>query len=219
MPLATAGPAPRRLRPEVSAVPRYSAAVSAALAALALATAPARLHAQGAALSVEWRGGVAVPLASFADGSEVGEGTGAGPAFGVEVAFRGGQGRRTLYAGFSQLRFGCDAAGCPAGEPYVATGVNAGLRLTLLPSHRVLPWIGVGALTTRVESPGVRGSPPGVSTLGYGGEISAGLYLSVGRSVAFTPSVRFTGAGTELAGGAPLSLRYLVADLGLVLAF
>ncbi|MDP2958387.1 MAG: hypothetical protein Q8N53_18310 [Longimicrobiales bacterium] len=200
-------------------MPRYAAAVSAALAALALATAPSRLQAQGATLSAEARAGVAVPLASFADGSSVGEGTGAGSAFGVEVALRPGQGRRTLYAGFSQLRFGCKAAGCPAGEPYVATGVNAGLRLTLLPGHRVLPWVGVGALTTRVESPGVRGSPPGVSTLGYGGEISAGLYLGAGRSVAFTPSVRFVRAGTELPGGASLSLRYLVADLGVVLAF
>jgi hypothetical protein len=203
----------------VSAVPRYPAAVLAALAALALAAAPARLRAQGAALTVEGRGGVAVPLAAFADGSRIGEGTGAGAAFGVEVALRAGQGRRTLYAGFSQLRFGCRDAGCPAGEPYVATGVNAGLRLTLLPGHRVLPWVGVGALTTRVESPGVRGSPPGVSTLGYGGEISAGLYLGAGRSVALTPAVRYTRAGTELPGGASLALRYLVADLGLVLAF
>jgi len=192
--------------------------VLAAVALLAAVASPELLQAQGAPLAVESRGGVAVPVSSFANGSGVGEGADAGAAFGFQVTLASG-GRRTLSAGFSQLRFGCGDAGCPAGERFVATGVNVGLRLALLPQHRVIPWVGVSGLTNRVESPGVTGSAAGVSELGYGMEASAGLFVDAGRSLAFTPSIRVARAGTDLPGGVRLSLRYVVADLGLALTF
>ncbi len=188
-----------------------------AAALLGAGVAPARLDAQGSPLTVEARLGAAVPVSSFADGDGVGEGAGAGLAFGVEVTLGGG--RRTAYAGFSQLRFGCAAAGCPSGEPYVATGVNAGARMAVAPRSRVIPWVGAGVLTTRVESPGVRGSPEGISELGFGGEISAGLWVRAGRSLAVSPALRVARVGTDLPGGARLSLRYAVLDLGIVLTF
>jgi hypothetical protein len=160
---------------------------------------------------------VVLPVSSFAGGDGVGEGTDPGAAFGVEATL--GRGRRAWYAGFAQLRFGCRDAGCPSGEPYVATGVNAGVRLVLAPGARVIPWLGAGALTTRVESPGVRGSPAGVSGLGFGGEVAAGLWVQATRYLAVTPAVRASRVGTDLPGGERLSLRYLVADLGLALTF
>ena len=188
-----------------------------ALAAALLAPAAVPLSAQGAPLALEVRLGAAVPVSSFAGGDGVGEGTGAGAAFGVEATLL--RGWRTWYAGFSQIRFGCEEAGCPSGEPYVATGVNAGIRLALAPGARVIPWVGVGALTTRVESPGVRGSPEGVSELGFGGEVAGGLWIQVSRSLALTPAVRVSRVGTDLPGGEELSLRYAVLDLGLALTF
>lgn len=182
------------------------------------ALAPGDAAAQGAPLTIEVRGGAAVPLSGFASGTGVGEGTSAGAAFGVEVALASG-GWRTLYTGFAQTRFGCADAGCPAGERYVATGVNAGVRISLLPGRSVIPWLGIGALTTRVESPGVTGSPRGVSSLGYGVELGAGLWVGTSGSLAFTPAVRFARTATDLPGGIPLTLRYVVADVGLTLRF
>lgn len=192
-----------------------------ALAAAALAApfvAPAVALGQGAPLAVEARGGVAFPLASFANGSGVGEGTGAGPVFGFEVTL-GSAGGRTLYAGFAQLRFACEEAGCPEADPYVATGVNAGVRFASSASRSVIPWLGVGVLTTRVESPGLPESPRGVSELGFGAEVSAGVFVRAGASLAFTPAVRISRADTDLPGGRRLGLRYLAADLGVALTF
>lgn len=198
-------------------MPRTLPAFALAAALLTLGGEPSRLSAQGSPLTVEGRLGTAVPVSSFADGTGVGEGASAGAGFGVEVTLGGGW--RTWYAGFSQLRFGCADAGCPSGEPYVATGVNAGVRVSVAPGSRVAPWVGVGVVTTRVESPGVGASPAGVSTLGWGGEVSAGLWVQATRYLAVTPGVRLSRVGTDLPGGARLSLRYLVADLGLALTF
>lgn len=191
--------------------------IAAALATAVLAV-PTTARGQGAPLAVEARGGVAVPVGAFSDGDGVGEGTGWGPVFGFEVTL-GSAGRRSLYAGFAQIRFGCDGAGCPQGDRYVATGVNAGLRFALATDHAVIPWLGLGVLTTRVESPGVTGSPAGVSELGFGAEASAGVFVRAGPSLAFTPAVRISRADSDLPGGVRLGLRYLVADLGLALTF
>jgi hypothetical protein len=101
----------------------------------------------------------------------------------------------------------------------VTTGVDVGLRLTPIRGHAVLPWVGVGGFTTRVESPGVAGSSEGTSSLGFGGEVSAGVYVGVARGLALTPAVRWRKADTDLPGGATLSLHHLVADVGLALTF
>jgi hypothetical protein len=167
---------------------------------------------------VEVRGGVTIPVSGFAGGTAVGEGASAGPVFGVEATLASGS-RRTLYAGFSQARFACAEAGCPPGDSYVATGVNLGYRLSILTGTSVIPWLGLGAVTTRVESPGVPGSPEGVSSLGYGGEVGFGLWVATGGSLAFTPALRLAQARTTLPGGHSLTLRHLVADLGLVVVF
>ncbi|NJD18425.1 MAG: hypothetical protein FIA95_03980 [Gemmatimonadetes bacterium] len=195
--------------------PRFVLLLSAAL--LAAGAAPVPLRGQGSPLPVEARFGAAVPVSSFSGGAGIGEGATSGAGFGVEATL--GAGWRAGYAGFSQLRFGCRDAGCAEGDPYVATGVNAGLRIALAPGARLIPWVGVGALTTRVESPGVRGSPEGVSALGFGGEVAGGLWVRASRYLALTPAVRVSRVGTELPGGERLSLRYVVVDLGLALTF
>lgn len=197
-------------------MPTSARLLAVALIAAAVMT-PLDAAGQGAPLAVEFRGGAAVPVGSFA-GGDGGEGAGTGAAFGFEVTL-GSSGRRSLYAGFAQLRFPCGAAGCPPGDPWVATGVNAGVRFALWGGERVIPWVALGVLTTRVESPGVAGSPAGVTELGYGAEAGAGLYLAMGGAVALTPAVRIARADTDLPGGRRLGLRYLVADLGVALTF
>ncbi|HZD04558.1 MAG TPA: hypothetical protein VE173_06560, partial [Longimicrobiales bacterium] len=179
---------------------------------------PATLRAQAAPLVVEFQGGAAVPVGDLADGTGPGEGVTAGASFGVHFA-ASGQGRRTLYVGFSQHRFGCTEAGCPPAGRYVATTLDFGFRLNLLTRGAVIPWVRVGGLTMRVETPTLPSGPAGVSDRGYGGEVGLGVYVGAWSSVALNPGVRISAVGTRLPGGQELDMRFVVADLGLSLAF
>ena len=179
---------------------------------------PSGASGQAAPLVVEVRGGVAVPVGSFADGNALGEGTSQGASMGLDLAFSG-SGRRTFYVGFSQHRFACGDAGCLSGGRYVATGFNAGFRFALITRGSVIPWVRVGAVTSQVESPGLGPSAEGVGKVGFGGEAGLGLYLGAWSSVALNPGVRLTRVVTKLPGGTDLNMRYVVADLGFSLAF
>ena len=186
---------------------------------LGSATLPAPdLVAQQAGLVLEVGGGAAVPLGDFADGTGAGEGAEAGPSLSVAFA-RPGTGRSTVYVGFSQHRFGCEAAGCGADGRYVATGFDLGLRFALVTGRMAIPWIRVGAITTRVETDHLGGADAGVSDLGFGGEIGAGVYIGRERALALNPGVRFTAVNTVLPGGGTLAMRYLVAQLAIAIAF
>lgn len=167
---------------------------------------------------LEVGGGAVVPLGDFADGPAAGEGTEAGPSLSIAFA-RPGAGRRTLHVGFSQHRFGCEAAGCDPEGRYVATGFDIGLRFALVTGRMAIPWIRVGAITTRVETDDLGGPDAGVSDLGFGGEIGAGVYIGRERTLALNPGVRFAAVNTVLPGGATLGMRYLVAQLALAIGF
>lgn len=192
--------------------------MSAAVLCLSAGFAPDASLAQAAPLVVEVRAGASIPFGEFSTGSRVGEGVASGPSFGVRLAMSG-SGRRTLYGGFSQNRFACEDPGCPTGSDFVATGVDAGLQVNLVTRGSIVPWLRLGGLTTRVESPGLSGSPEGVSSLGWGGEVGFGLYLGATSPVALNPGIRMVAVNTELPGGSLLRMRYIVADLGLTLAF
>jgi len=187
-----------------------------ALAALGLARAPAA--AQESPLVVEARGGLAVPVSTFASGSEPGEGTEPGASFGVTIGLAGG-GLWTPYVGFSQHRFGCEDAGCPSGGKYVATGFQAGVRVLPLTGGSVLPWLSVGAVTTHVEAGDLGAAFAGVSDLGVGGELGLGLHIGAASQIALNPGARFVAVSAELPDGTDLSMRYVVADLALVISF
>lgn len=188
-------------------------AITALLVAL-----PAGGAAQDASLALEVLGAAAIPTGTFASGTGVGEGTGTGASVGVLLTMTG-RSRRTTYVGFSQHRFSCQEAGCPSGEAYVATGVQAGLRVRLVQGGALRPWVSFGGLTTKVETPGATGSSAGVSKLGYGGEAGAGLYIGAGHAVAVNPNVRYSAVAVDMPGGSRLNMRYFVAGLTLVLAF
>jgi hypothetical protein len=141
-----------------------------------------------------------------------------GPSFSVEVAVSGSS-RRTLTVGFSQHRFGCGEPECAGDRPYVATGMNVGLRLNLRSTGDVIPWLRLAGRSTRVELPARGERPAAASELGFGGEVGAGLYVGTFRSLAFNPGVRLAAVNTGLPGGGLLRMRYWVADLGVSLAF
>lgn len=176
------------------------------------------VSAQESPLVVEGHGGAALPIGSFAHGSGTGEGASAGASFGVDFALPGG-GRFAPYVGFAQHRFDCADAGCAAAGQYVATGFHGGIRLTPLPGHSVLPWVRVGAVATRVETDALGGANVGVSDLGLGGEVGAGVHIGGASQIALNPGVRLAAVNTKLPGGSTLRMRYLIADLAIVLAF
>ncbi len=174
---------------------------------------------QAAPLVLEVAGGASIPLGAFRSGTGPGEGTGTGPNFDLDFALSG-SGRRTIVIGFSQHRFGCSAAGCPRGRDYVATGIDAGLRLNLVTTGSVHPWLGAGAITRRVEIPPLNGAQAGVSRLGVGGDLAFGVYVGASRAIALNPRVRFMAVNTGLPDRmGTLRMRYVVADLAVALSF
>lgn len=188
------------------------------MAVLALFVAAPGVSAQAARFALEFRGGAGLPLAPFADGSRPGEGAAVGPSFGLSFGVTASPGRTTM-VGFSQHRFQCEAAGCDVDGSWVATNVEVGFRYNLRIDPRVIPWIRVGALTTRVELDDHPDHREAVSDLGYGGEVGAGFLIGPNGPVAFSPGVRYTAVNSGLPGGGLLRMRYAVADLGLVIAF
>jgi hypothetical protein len=182
-------------------------------------SAPARgLDAQASPLVLEAHGGVALPLDHFASGTREGEGAGPGASFGVDFALPGGA-HFAPYVGFAQHRFACEDAGCASGGRYVATGFHAGYRIVPLPGRAVLPWVRLGVITSRVETDALGGANVGTSKLGVGGEVGAGVHIGGASLVAVNPSVRLAALNTTLPGGALLRMRYLVADVAIVLSF
>jgi hypothetical protein len=181
---------------------------------------PATARAQIPRVSLELRAGAAAPIGSFATGSRAGEGAGAGPALALGFTMSG-VGRRSVHIGFHQTRFGCEDAGCTTGRSFVATGMDAGLRFGLRENESVIPWMGVGVLTARLDARGLSGSRQGVSRLGYGGELSLGVYLfrSDTSPMGLNPTLRAGAVNTNLPDGHLLRVRYLAADFGIALGF
>lgn len=186
------------------------------------------LVAQDAPLMLEVQGGAAIPLGDFRGGEDPDEGTSTGASLSVVFAIPS-EGWRTIYAGFSQHRFGCETGGCaPAGryeDQYVATGFNVGVRIVPVRDGPFIPWIRLGGITTRVEvedtvTP-LPGSPPtsSVSDLGFGGEAGAGLLVRLGRSVGWSATGLVSLVSSELPDGASMEMRYLTLHTGITLLF
>lgn len=209
--------------PHVSSIPRPLLVAVAGVFATAVLLATQPVAAQDSPLVVEAHGGMAMPLSDFADGTDPGMGTTPGPSLAVTFALPGA-GWRTLYAGFSQHRFGCEAAGCDADGRYVATGFNVGVRIVPVDGGPVIPWLRLGVVTTRVETGDLAATPSaaadaGVSDLGFGGEAGAGILVRLGRSVGWSATGLYTLVNTDLPGGSSLPMRYLAVQTGFSLLF
>jgi hypothetical protein len=197
---------------------RHGTDIRAALVVLMSIVGVEGARAQEAPLVVEAMGGVAIPVGTFEHGTRPAEGAAPGASFGVDFALAGG-GRWTPYIGFNQHRFGCEDAGCGSGGRYVATGFRTGLRLIPFPGRSVLPWLSMGVITTHVEAGDLGPANAGPSDLAVGGEIGVGVHIGARSQVAVAPAVRMTAVNPGLPDGTLLRMRYLVADVALVLSF
>lgn len=182
--------------------------------------------AQEAPLTLEIHGGAAIPFGDLAEGGEAGTGTDPGPTLAVRFALAS-TGWRTLYAGFSQHRFECRAEGCPPDDlyrdRYVATGFNVGLRIVPVRSRRITPWIGIGGITTRVETRAPSAIPEDidreVSDLGFGVEGGVGLSVRLGGSFDWSAAGLASWVDTTLPNGSSLPLRFVSVQTGITLLF
>ncbi len=179
--------------------------------------------AQDAPLILEVQGGVALPFGDLRDGTGPGMGVEAGPSLSLVFA-RPSDGWRTIYAGFSQHRFGCEAAGCDSDGRYVATGFNAGLRVVVMRRGPVVPWLRVGGITMRVETGDLAATPlgvpdAGVSKLGFGGEAGVGVLVRFNRSWGWSTTALASTVDSELPGGSTLPMRWYTVHSGVTLLF
>ena len=206
--------------PPLRPIASRSVCAAASLLVLGLLAlgAPAPVAAQDSPLILELRGGMAVPLGSFRDGTAIGEGSEPGPSLSVLYGVRRSR-RQMIYLGFSPHRFDCEPIGCPSDTPLVATGFNVGMRVALLPGRTIGPWLRAGLVTMRVETDGLPDPDAGVSSLGLGAEAGAGLHIRLGSVLAFTPAVAYSALNSKLPGGTDLGLRYLTTQFGVALSF
>lgn len=207
---------PRAATPTTPAPLAALAALMAAAAMAATAAVPACLHAQ-APLTVEMRGGAFLPVAGFRTGPERGGQLAAGPSFGVGMALERTGGWH-LYLGFSQHRLDCTDDGCTGDGEYVSTSWELGARLDL-GSGTAVPWIRLGLTTPRVERDRPEPAAADVTALGFGGEAGFGVRVPVAGRFHASPGVRFGAVDSGLPGGGELRLRYVVAELAVVVGF
>jgi opacity protein-like surface antigen len=95
------------------------------------------------------------------------------------------------------------------------------LRL-VLGQDRIRPWLRGGIHTHLVEG---RIQDPGSGVLdirsesGAGYEVGGGVLIAVGQRASLSPGFRYGFGDVPFKGRPDLGLRYLMADLGLVLGF
>ena len=177
------------------------------------------LAAQDFPLSVEGRGGMALPVASFASGPDQGGEIGRAPTFGLHFVYRGQSGWGP-YVGFSQHRFDCAADGCPAGagtsaREYVATSWDIGTQRTV----GRWGWVRAGFLFGRLERDfaGPEGPLHRTSSLSLGVEGGLGLNVPIKGRVRLTPGIRYSWLNTRFRDDGFVRMRWFSADVGMVL--
>lgn len=180
--------------------------------------APVALHAQSP-LSLEIRGGVAVPMGDFADAATTGVGFGGTAAFQILPIF-------DVYAGYSWTRFSAEADDDIGGTDVDITdsGFAVGGRLYLAPVGNLAPWVQGGVLLHELERE-VSGNGVSVSVTsdrGVGFEAGGGVSIPVATNISFTPGVRYRQYPAEFGDADELldiDVQYLSLDLGVQLRF
>jgi hypothetical protein len=157
-------------------------------------------------LSVEARGGIALPAEAFegVDGGVAGEVSATWHA----LPFVG------IYGAYQRNRFGWDGTGTPghATDSGFAAGVRLAIPTPLIP---IDPWIRAGVVAHQLEGEGLNERSK------RGWEVGAGLGFPLARGVSLTPGVLWTRYqhGSGAADGELLRVRHLRADVGLRLRF
>jgi len=175
---------------------------------------------QISAFTVEGRVGAGVPIRDFSDPTAPWTGpAGEDVSLGIGFSFAP-RWWIAPYGGFSQHRFACGARGCGTETDLITSGFDAGLRFRLLPGTPA-PWIRIGMISYRVEAsvPVEGGAREIVSDRAQGLEAGVGLLFQLRPGLLLAPGVRFARLNPFFEGPGSLPMRYLVADIGLILGF
>ena len=178
------------------------------------------LEGQEGAFAFKIRGGASIPVAEFRAQDRGWEGkTGMGPTFGMgfTVPFPG---PTDAYLGFSQHRFSCDENVCPRGKEWVSTGFDLALR-KVFGQGAIRPWIQAGFRSHRMEGRVLEEGdvPTSHSEGGSGFEVGGGILIRLAERTSLSPGIRYGEGTVPFPDREMLRLRYLVADLGLVMWF
>ena len=179
---------------------------------------PTRGEAQISPLLLELRGGVWIPTADLvgAQGFE-GEAS-ADVSFGVHFMLRSGL--ISYVAGFSEHRFGCTQVQCGEAVDFVSTAWDLGVRLNLRQAG-IVPWVSLGATAALFDARVETGNDVARegSDRGWGFEVGAGVLVPLRGPFLVNPGVRYGRSDADFAARGTLETRYIIADVGLVLAF
>ena len=179
---------------------------------------PTRGEAQIPPLLLEVRVGAWIPTADLV-GAQGFEGeTSADVSFGVHFMLRSGF--ISYVAGFSEHRFGCTQVQCGEAVDFVSTAWDLGVRVNLRRTG-IVPWVSLGATAAvfdaRVDTGDAVVSEG--SELGWGYEAGVGVLVPLGGPFLVNPGVRYGRSDADFAARGTLETRYIIADVGLVLAF
>lgn len=149
-------------------------------------------------LSLEARGGIALPAEAFegAEGGQAGEVSATWHA----MPFAG------IYGAYQSNRFAWDDAAGHATDEGFAAGVRITLPALLVP---IDPWIRGGVVVHQLKA------ETRVAESGFGYEVGAGLGFPLARGITLTPGVLWT----RYRDGDLLRVRHLRADVGLRMRF
>lgn len=193
--------------------------ISIAAAALALVFVAGPVGAQQQRWAFELRGGAAFPTEDVGS-DELGTG------FGLEGSLRYAfMPHLAAYAGWDWIRFSPDASFAGADMDFEETGYAFGLRFEhpfTGESGGPAWWLRAGPTYDHVEIEDGDGDIIADSGHGFGWEAGAGVALDVGERWSVTPGLRYRSLTRDVEVGVmttEISLRYLAAELGLVMHF
>ena len=174
-------------------------------------------------LSLEVRGGLAVPVGDFADGNVKAEN---GPTFGAGAVFHATR-AIGIFAGYSRTAFGCgECALFDVEDEVVDEGFDAGVQIE--PETRfagVRPWIRGGAVAHELSFSGANGGSVSSETaIGFG--VGAGVSLSPVPSLPslrVSPGLHFRAYSADFPLGEledrSVDVSHVTVDVGLAYRF
>lgn len=174
---------------------------AAVLAALAAAGGAAAQVDVGIPVSLEARGGVAVPAGDFADLAD--NAFGFGGSVHLQVAPR-----VSVYGGYSWTEFDLESLSADATDH----GWEAGARVAF-PGVGFSPWVRAGLLFHDFETEVAGVEFDGDDEPGF--EVGAGAAFPLGPRVSVSPGVAYRRYSTELAVLGERDVSYVVVDIGL----
>lgn len=205
----------RPSRPDHRSRDRTAALLVLVLGALLIVT---RGEAQISPLQLEVGGGAWIPNADLVGAPGFGGEASAGASFGVHFILK--RGFISYVVGFSEHRFGCTQVQCGEEVDFVSTAWDLGVRVNFR-QEGIMPWVSLGASAAVVDAHVDSGSVvlTEASDRGWGYEVGAGVLVPLRGPFFINPGVRYGRSDVDFTGRGTLETRYIVVDVGLVLAF